>query len=168
MKKVKLALLASIMALAILLPLNAAVAAQPQLASDITPQLKLALAIKAPDIAGVGLPVTITVVEKYTGKPVPKAGVWAVDVKDIENGTSDAEDYASLAEEYGQFLGWTNKDGNVSHRFKEAGQYVLVAVKKGFIPGFAMITVKPLKALAIKAPGVAGVGLPVTITVVEK
>jgi hypothetical protein len=76
--------------------------------------------------------------------------------------------YASLAEECGQFLGWTNRNGNVFHRFKEAGRYVLVAVKKGFTPGFAIITVKPLKALAIKAPSIAGVGQLVTITVVEK
>jgi len=127
-----------------------------------------ALAIKAPDVAGVGQLVTINVFERYTGTPVPRAGVWAIDVNDIKDETDDAEAYASLAEKFGQFLGWTDRNGNVFHRFREPGQYVLVAVKDGFVPGFARIAIKPLKALAIRAPDVAGVGQLVTITVVEK
>jgi hypothetical protein len=102
-----------------------------------------ALAIRAPGVAGVGQLVTITVVEKYLGIPIPRAGVWAVNVEDIENETTD--DYVALAEECGQFLGWTNRNGNVFHRFKEAGRYVLVAVKDDLIPGFAKITILQLQ-----------------------
>jgi hypothetical protein len=167
LKKAILGTLASIIALAMLLPLAVAVG-QPGVTSDVTPEVRPALAIKAPEVAGVGQLVTIKVVEENTGKPVPRAGVWAVDVNDLQNETNDAGAYASIAEKYGQFLGWTDRDGNVFHRFREPGRYVLVAVKDGFIPGFAQIAVKPLKALAIRAPDVAGVGELVTITVYER
>ena len=163
MKKVIFGVLASIMVLAMLLPASAVAVAQSELTSDVTPELRPVLAIKSPHVAGVGQLVTITVFEKHTGKPVPRAGVWAVEVKG-----ENAETYASLNEEHSQFLGWTDRNGNVFHRFKESGQYVLAAVKDGFIPGFAQIAIKPLRALAIKAPDVAGVGQLVTITVVEK
>jgi hypothetical protein len=151
-----------------LLPLTAVAVAQPGLTSDVTSEVRAALAIKAPEVAGVGQLVTIKVVEDNTGKPVPRAGVWAVDVNYLEDATDDAEAYASLADKYGEFLGWTNRNGKVFHRFGEAGRYLLVAVKDGFIPGFAQIAIKPLKELAIRAPDVAGVGQLVTITVYEK
>jgi hypothetical protein len=168
LKKAILGILASVMALAMLLPLTAVATAQPEVTTDTVPELRPALAIKAPELAGVGQWVTIKVIEKHTGKPVPRAGVWAVDVRDIETETNDAEAYASLAEKCGHFLGWTDRNGNVFHRFREPGRYVLVAVKDGFVPGFAQIEIKPLKALAIKAPDVAGVGQLVTITVYER
>jgi uncharacterized GH25 family protein len=168
LKKAILGTLASMIALAMLLPLTAVAVAQPGLTSDVTSAVRPALAIKAPEVAGVGQLVTIKVVEDNTGKPVPRAGVWAVDVNDVGDEINDAEAYASLAEKYGEFLGWTNRNGNVFHRFTEAGRYVLVAVKDGFIPGFAQIAIKPLKELAIRAPDVAGVGQLVTITVYEK
>jgi len=168
LKKAILGTLALIIAVAMLLPLTAVAVAQPGLTSDVTPEVRPALAIKAPEVAGVGQWVTIKVVEENTGEPVPRAGVWAIDVNDLESETNDAEAYASLAEKYGYFLGWTNRNGNVFHRFREAGRYVLVAVKDGFIPGFAQIAIRPLKALAIRAPDVAGVGQLVTITVYER
>ncbi len=168
MKKVILGTLALVMALAMTLPVAGAAMAQPESATDAAPAAKPALAIKAPDVARVGQLVTIKVVERHVGRPVYKAGVWAVDVKDIISDTDDSEDYASLAEKYGHFLGWTDKKGNVSHRFREPGQYMLVAVKNGFVPGFAKITIKPLRALAIRAPEAAWVGQLVTIKVIEK
>jgi len=164
LKKVVLRALISVIALAMLLPMASVAAAQPELTMDATPELlRPALAIKAPNVAGVGLLVTITVFEKHTGEPVPRAGVWAVHVKD-----NSVEPYAALYENNAQFLGWTDGDGNVFHRFRQPGQYVLAAIKDGFIPGFAQMTVKPLRALAIRAPEVALVGQLVTITVVEK
>jgi len=163
LKKVILAALTSIMVLAMLVPVIAADVAQPELANDTTPELRRALAIKAPDVAGVNQLVTITVFDRNTGETVPRAGVWAVHVKD-----NSVEPYAALYENNAQFLGWTDRDGNVFHRFKGEGQYVLAAIKDGYIPGFAQITVKPLRALAIRVPEVAGVGEFVTINVVEK
>lgn len=168
LKKAILGILASVMALAMLLPPTAVAMAQPEVTADTAPELRPALAIRAPELAGVGQWVTIKVTEKHTGKPVPRAGVWAVDVRDMENETDDAQAYASVVEKCGHFLGWTNRSGNVFHRFREPGRYVLVAVKDGFVPGFAQIEIKPLKALAIKAPDVAGVGQLVTITVYER
>ena len=163
MKKAIFGVLASIIAVAMLLPVTAAAVTQPQLTSDTTPELRPALAIKAPNVAAVAQLVTITVVERHTGEPVPRAGVWAVHVKG-----ENVETYAALDDENSQFLGWTDRNGNVFHRFREPGQYVLVAVKDGFVPGFAKIAIKPLRALAVRAPDVAGVGQLVTITVVEK
>jgi hypothetical protein len=168
LKRVVLGTLALVVALAMILPIAGVVMAQPELTTEVAPAVKLALAIRAPDEANVGQLVTIKVVERHSGRPASKAGVWAINISDIKSETNDAEAYASLAEKCGYFLGWTDRNGNVFHRFREPGQYVLVAVKDGFIPGFAKITIKPLKALAIKAPETAWVGQLVTIKVVDK
>ena len=49
-------------------------------------------------------------------------------------------------------IGWAELDSNgeVSHRFREAGRYVLVAIKSGFIPGFAKIAIKPLHPVPVE------------------
>ena len=162
LKKIGLKALALAVVLAVLLPATVAVA-QPQLSSDVAPELRAALAIRSPRVAGVGQLVTITVFDRHSGVPVPRAGVWAVSVR----GYGVEADVAS-SEEYSQFLGWTNDDGKVFHRFRDQGYRVLAAVKDGFVPGFAQIVIKPLRALAIKAPGIARVGQLVTVTVVER
>lgn len=167
MKKIVSGTIVLVMALAMILPVAGVAMAQTELATDVEPALKPALAVKAPEAARVGQLVTIKVVERHSGRPVSRAGVWAINVKDLKSETDDAEAYAELAKKYGHFLGWTDRWGNVSHRFKEPGWYVLVAAKDGFIPGFAKITIKSLRALAIRAPDVAWVGQPVTIKVIE-
>ena len=168
MKKIVLAGLALTMAIAMIFPVAGIANAQTESTTDAAPTIKPALAIKAPDIARVGQLVTIKVVERHIGKPIPKAGVWAINVNDLKNETDDAESYASQATKCGHFLGLTDTKGNVYHRFREAGRYVLVTAKRGFAPGFAKISIKPLKALAIRAPENAWVGQPVTLKVIEK
>ncbi|MEE8194557.1 MAG: hypothetical protein V3T73_03535 [Dehalococcoidales bacterium] len=170
MKRIVFVTLTLVMALGMTIPLAGAAMAQPAVSADTETAVRPALAVKAPEVARVGQPITIKVVDRHSGRPVPKAGVWAINVRDITSEVNDAEAYASLAENRGHFLGWTDRKGNISHRFSQPGGYILVAAKAGFTPGFAKITVKPhiRKALAVISPQAARVGQPVTIQVVEK
>jgi len=101
------------------------------------------LGIKAPETALVGQEVTVTVFESNTGTVVPGAGVWALLAGELAAGTNLREDLADIAVKRGIFLGRTNDQGQVSHKFEKAGGYYLVAVKDGYAPGFGKITVKP-------------------------
>jgi hypothetical protein len=116
-----------------------------------------ALAIRAPQSAKVGEEVTMTVYQRGTGEPVEKAGVWAVTRDNVEalkqnmtalreNDTISAAemDYESMANIYGIYLGHTDENGQLSHAFEEAGGYLLVAIKGGYIPGFASIRIMPI------------------------
>ncbi|NIO06702.1 MAG: hypothetical protein GTO40_01455, partial [Deltaproteobacteria bacterium] len=75
----------------------------------------------------------------------------------------------SLVDIHGDFLGRTDEDGELTHAFAEAGGYLLVAVKRGYIPGFSPIGVgiKP-KAIGLHAPWRALVGQEVTITAFQR
>jgi hypothetical protein len=77
--------------------------------------------------------------------PVPKAGVWAVSMTDAASIAAE-QDMAALTTKQGIFLGWTTEDGYVSPtpRFIRPGQYWLVAVKDGYVPGISKIMVVPL------------------------
>ena len=87
-------------------------------------------------------PVAITVFETNSHRPVAQAAVYAVKVNDLASLTADVQDYAALAVSNGQFLGMTNRNGQLRHRFSKVGKYVLVAVKDGFVPGFAKISIE--------------------------
>ncbi|HEY42035.1 MAG TPA: hypothetical protein G4O18_09325 [Dehalococcoidia bacterium] len=147
---------------------------------NIWPTIK-ALGIKAPDTARVGEEITITVFERGTGVPVEGAGVWALsrenaeivkeEVARLQEETATLEDidYEELVRIYGEFIDWTNENGEVYHAFDEAGCYVLVAVKRGYLPAFRVIRVGTVpKALVIDAPKTAPVGEIVTIGVSER
>jgi hypothetical protein len=108
----------------------------------INPRPVRALAVDAPDAARVGQPVVVTVTLANSQRPVPQAAVYAVKVNDLASLTADAQDYAALVASSGQFLGMTNRNGQVRHCFSEAGKYVLVAIKDGFVPGFAKISIE--------------------------
>ena len=140
-----------------------------------------ALGIKAPDTAQVGEEVTIGVFERGTGEPVENAGVWAlsrenaeimkaeVAVLQEETATVDDIDYEEMVGIYGEFIDWTDENGEVKYTFDEAGCYVLVAVKRGYFPGFRSIHIGTVpKALVINAPRTAPVGETVTIGVSER
>ena len=45
---------------------------------------------------------------------------------------------------HGAFLGRTDEDGKLSVTFTEPGGYLLVAVKRGYIPGFQAFGVRDL------------------------
>ena len=48
---------------------------------------------------------------------------------------AEEQDYESLVDIYGDFLGRTDEDGELSHAFSSEGIYLLVGVKKGYFPG---------------------------------
>ena len=79
-----------------------------------------------------------------------------MNVNDVTTLTNDIEEYTSLVEKDGQFLGWTDRKGNVPHRFREQGRYMLVAVKHGFSPGFAKISIKPANLTVKSSEGDRG------------
>ena len=154
MKKAMLGVLAVVMALAMTIPVTGIASAQPT--EDVVSAEKRALAIKAPEVARTGQLVTITVLERRIGSPVPGARVWAMNVNDVATLTNDIKEYTSLVEKDGHFLGWTDRKGNVTHRFREQGTYMLVAVKHGFIPGFAKISIKPANLTVTSSEGNRG------------
>ncbi len=141
-----------------------------------------ALGVRAPRVACVGQKVTVGVFERGTGAPMGGAFIFALSRNNAEalqtevatlreDATAQAGeiDYQTLAEAYGELIGITGNTGEVNHAFGEAGWYMLLAVKGGYYPGFATITIVPVvKALGIKSPYNARVGEEVTITVFER
>jgi hypothetical protein len=169
MKKVLLATIASVITLVMVLPLAGVAMAQTEPTLEEATVVRLGLAIQAPDLAKVGQPLRIRVVTRPGERPVNRAQVWAININDIRNDITDAEEYASLAERCGHLLGWTNQSGYVNPppRIWRAGKYVLVAIKPHFIPGFTMIKIEPRVPLTLTAPDYARVGQKVTMTVTE-
>jgi hypothetical protein len=108
----------------------------------IEPRPVRTLTVDAPDVARLWQPVIITVIETNSHWLVAQAAVYAVKVSDLASLTADVQDYAALAASSSQFLGMTNRNGQLRHRFSEVGKYVLVAVKDGFVPGFAKISIQ--------------------------
>ncbi len=114
-----------------------------------------ALIIKAtPRRTYVGRDVELDVFARWTGDPVEGAGVWAIsrDAAEVlrqdlaalrEEGTAAVEkDYEAIVSLHGTLLGRTGPDGKLIASFEEAGVYVLVAVKNGYIPGFTVVVVR--------------------------
>jgi hypothetical protein len=128
---------------------------------------KPALVIKAPVSAPLGASVTITVYETKNNAPVNGSSVWALPADSIAATASGNADIASSAAKYGIFLGETDKQGQVNAEFTKAGQYILVAVKDGYTPGLAKISIGNLKALVIRAPAAVKVLQPFSLRVVE-
>lgn len=140
------------------------------------------LAIKVPSIVRVHDAVTMTVFERHSGQAVDGAGVWAFTNSDADTlinelGSAQAfnafdsinQDYESLFNLHGEYLGRTHDGGQLTHVFHQTGKYILVTWKPGYIPGFARLTVRDVtKSLIIRAPKTAGTGQPVTMTVYEK
>lgn len=143
-----------------------------------------ALGIKAPDKAEVGNPVTIKVFERGTSQNVTRAGVYALRVGDIDRSVplepmlqsgganlAEAEKYAADVKSRGTFLGYTDESGQLIYTFSKVGHYLLVAIKDGYIPGFARIAITSSggpKALVIKVPAEAIIGEQVSIAVRER
>lgn len=146
------------------------------------PQLKGALAIIAPWVAPVGKEVQMTVFLRENQEPFPGAGVWAITPETAEalkeevarlnqddSQPAGEKDYEAMMESRGIFLGRTNGDGRVVYTFEQAGRYVLVAAKKGYLPGFTHIGIREsIKALAIQAPRRVPPGEQFTLTVFER
>jgi hypothetical protein len=162
-----LAISALVTTAVLMMPSAGVALAQSESVAEVAP-IKATLTIKSPESARAGELVRITVMERHTGRPISRAGVWSIPVEKVTDDARDSEAYASLARRRGHFLGWTNQRGTVFHRFGEAGGFILVAAKDGFIPGFSKMTITPVKALAIRAPEMVRVGQPVTMQVMEQ
>ena len=136
--------------------------------SDAVTAVRPALLIKAPGSAQTGDPVIITVYEIKSNVPVSGAGVWALVSNNMPVTTSNRDDITSYVAKYGIFFGKTDNQGQVTGKFEKPGIYVLVAVKDGYLPGFAKISIYDFKALVIRAPAVVKVLEPFSLRVVEK
>jgi hypothetical protein len=140
------------------------------------------LAIDAPNRAEVGEKIIITVTDKETQEKVKEAGVWALSGDKAESvkaqftsqkAGSDQDALAAQIENSlnvnGVFLGKTNGDGKVQHAFDNAGGYLLVTFKRGYVPAFKPILIGTApKALSIDAPDKAKIAEKITVTVTEK
>ncbi|MCX6005164.1 MAG: hypothetical protein NT082_05780, partial [Chloroflexi bacterium] len=176
MKRIFSGLFSLITALALIIPATAPVFAESD--DAVKPQLSswASLMIKAPGVADVSQPVTITVFGKQSRGTVAGAAVYALKTSDIvitadkTNYTSILADYEALAEAKGIFIGNTGDDGTVKGNFSETGRFLLVATKDGFIPGFSRITISlaAKKGLNMRNPGAAEVNKAVTFTVTER
>ncbi len=145
-------------------------------------EIPKALGSRAPKVAQVDTFVTMTVFERGTQEPVAGAGIWAfsrenavsiktqIDVsRETMQDSAQDHDFETLLNNFGPFLGRTNDDGQLTHKFEEAGDHILVTWKRGYYPGFTSILIKPeVKSLMLRASQVAFVGKPVTMTVYER
>ena len=114
-----------------------------------------ALAVMAPRMAPQGREITITILDRISHESMENTGVWALsrdnmealqaEVKTLRENTSivaEEKDYETLVSFYGSLLGRTDENGELQHAFDETGAYLLVAVKKGYIPGFSPIFIR--------------------------
>jgi len=168
-----------ILFMGILMVLPAAAPAQAD-SSKVNPVpliKKQALMIKVNNPAEVGQPVTIGVFSRRSNETIAGAPVYAIKTSD-RVGPADPGNYTTLADEFesliesdGTLIGTTGSDGTVSAVLSEAGRYLLVATKDGFIPGFARLQVKQVKEdgqkvrLNLQAPASSPAGQQVTIKV---
>jgi len=110
------------------------------------------LGITAPKHANIDEEITLNVFRKEDQEPVAEAAVWAIPAANVktvrekiaelrEAGELKDADAGSLLPDFGTKLGETDADGQLVASFAAAGRYALVAVKKGFLPGFTGIAV---------------------------
>jgi len=142
-----------------------------------------AMVLDAPQKARVNETVTMTVTQRGTSTAIENAGIWAFTkeraeelhaeinaVRESSDVAAEEIDYEHLADIYGEFLGRTDGRGQLDHAFSEEGGYLLLSIKRGYIPGRAGIRIgePTFKALAIEAPKRARVGDEVTMTVTDR
>ena len=97
----------------------------------------------------------MSVFQRGTQEPVGNAGIWALTRDEVEvlkeemvafredsSLAAEEKDYEALISVHGTFLGRTNEGGQLTHVFIEAGGYLLVTVKKGYVPGFTPIGIR--------------------------
>ncbi len=173
----------AVLALALVVITPVTVLAQPAQGTADTEaaRLKGILVVQSPRQAKVEQPVTIRVIGRISRDPVEGAGVWALTrdeakavqekIAGLKQSNADNATIQAAVETglnaHGGRIGTTDANGKVSHAFPNAGGYLLVAWKPGFLPGYQTIVVTP-RLMKIQAPLRARVGQPVTITVTER
>jgi hypothetical protein len=96
----------------------------------------------------------MTVLQRGTEEPVEGAGIWALTREEVEvmkeemtalredtSIAAEEKDYEALVSVHGIFIGRTNENGRLQHVFEDAGGYLLVTVKRGYIPGWTPINI---------------------------
>ena len=92
-----------------------------------------------------------SLVVRDTSHPVAGVDLYALE---IPFGELDIEE-SSLAEQAvsnGEYLGTTNHEGKLRHQFSEAGRYLIVGVKEGYVPGVTTITIVQPEVLKNASP----------------
>jgi hypothetical protein len=134
---------------------------------DAAESVRHALAIKSPSTGSTGEKLTLRVLDRESGSPVAKAGVWAAYCDKSIGLPAPIASSADLAAS-AVLLGRTDADGTLTFALDRVGWYLLVAVKDGYMPGFNWIYVTDTKTMVIKAPETVKMMQPVTIRVLEK
>ncbi len=132
---------------------------------------RVPLTLRAPDTARVGQVVPMSVTDP-SGQGVGRVAIFAIPLLSItQDGTisgdydgwlKSAEAYAEMLENpspttdssimpeaYNEisryFIGFTDRSGNISHRFSQAGPYLIIAAKCGYTPDFHIIKITRLQ-----------------------
>jgi hypothetical protein len=113
-----------------------------------------ALAIKSPRTAAPGQTVTFTVHLVGTTTPVSDAAVWLVtadnaaalqariaEIKAANQGNLQNVDWESVLNIQANKLNRTNASGQTTGSFSNGGIYLVITLKKGYIPGYNYMTV---------------------------
>jgi hypothetical protein len=100
--------------------------------------------------------------------PVNKQNQDMVAVQSMTDTTS--QEYIEEVKTTGNFIGYTDDNGEITHVFTQSGTYILVALKDGYIPARHMIivTLANQSGLTIRAPESAQVEERVTIAVADR
>lgn len=99
--------------------------------------------VSAPPSAHVGKQVSITVSDSKTGEPLFNARVYGINTAHLPPRMSVSPEWERLAVTYGFFINRAKGNGQVSHIFRESGNYIVIALKDGRIPAVAAIEVMP-------------------------
>jgi len=138
---------------------------------------KQALMIKVDKTVEVSQPVTITVFSKHSHETIAGAPVYAIKTGNrvgpagTDNYTTLTSEVEALIESDGTLIGTTGSNGTVSAVLSEAGRYLLLATKDGYVPDFARLQVKQITEdeqklrLTLQAPASSPAGQQITIKV---
>jgi hypothetical protein len=124
----------------------------PDFSALVVRNLPQVLGINAPRTSPPGESITISVFQRGTQTPISGAVVWAVGkdkVADLQANVASLKaadnaqnaDWESVVKLYGTKLGETDGNGQLTATFDNAGGYLLVAVKQGYIPGYTGIRI---------------------------
>ena len=95
------------------------------------------LEIKAPNVADVGEVAHIKVIDRMTRELIKDSEVY-ISGTSVDIGKTSA----SLVIKYGEFIGKTDENGEITHAFNEAGKYIIAASKDGYLSDDDYIIIK--------------------------
>ena len=154
---------------------------------------RIPLTLRAPDTARVDETITMTVTGP-DGEGIPRVAMFAIPLQNAVDGTitnrsydqllEDADAYAEILDDpeteakwkedpqayesivnmRRYFIGFTDRNGQLNHAFDEAGPYLMIAAKRGYVPDFHLIKITGSQ-LYLQAPDSARVNEPVTMRV---